>query len=548
MDFRRMVLFLGLSVLCMYLYSQAVYRIYGPTMGRPGVESMPAEPEPAVAEAEPEMPAGTAARPTDVPPGRPGRSITVDTDLYRAEWTTSGGRLRGLHLKRYRSTLAQDSPGLDLVVVGSGQQMPLGLELSAIGFNDAGIVYEADQTTTLSLSGRTEDKIVFHTRTATGIEVYKEVRFRGDAYPMQVLVRAEGAGAESANNATLRITHEISPDAAVKGGGWFGGGSTQNGFHGIVALNGKRLEQKAFSDLEEPVIFPAAHWAGFGDQYFITVGLTQRPDGTRAEAAGEPARHLATVDIDLPLEGSPRQAELMLYFGPKDIDILKSAAPSLGRAVDFGIFWFVALPLLQLLKALHRISGNYGVDIIVLSTLIKVLFLPLTKKSMVSMQEMQKLQPQMAKIRERYKDDAQRQQKEMMELYKRHHVNPLSGCLPMLLQLPMFVGLYNALLNSIELRHAPFVGWITDLSAPERLAVMGFNIPMLAIAMGASMLVQQMMTPATGDPAQRRIMMIMPVIFTFMFINFPSGLVLYWLVNNLLTIAQQYFLVNRTAG
>jgi YidC/Oxa1 family membrane protein insertase len=167
---------------------------------------------------------------------------------------------------------------------------------------------------------------------------------------------------------------------------------------------------------------------------------------------------------------------------------------------------------------------------------------------MVSMQEMQKLQPQMAKIRERYKDDAQRQQKEMMELYKRHHVNPLSGCLPMLLQLPMFVGLYNALLNSIELRHAPFVGWIRDLSAPERLAVMGFNIPMLAIAMGASMLVQQMMTPATGDPAQRRIMMIMPVIFTFMFINFPSGLVLYWLVNNLLTIAQQYFLVNRTAG
>jgi YidC/Oxa1 family membrane protein insertase len=208
----------------------------------------------------------------------------------------------------------------------------------------------------------------------------------------------------------------------------------------------------------------------------------------------------------------------------------------------------VALPLLRLLKALHKVTGNYGVDIILLSTLIKVVFLPLTRKSMTSMQEMQKLQPQMAKIKERYKDDMQQQQKEMMELYKRHHVNPLSGCLPMLLQLPMFIGLYNALLNAIELRHAPFVGWITDLSAPERLHVMGVPVPMLAIAMGASMLAQQWMTPATGDPTQRRIMMIMPVMFTFMFINFPSGLVLYWLVNNLLTITQQYFLVNRTAG
>lgn len=546
MDFRRMVLFLGLSVLCMYLYSQIIHRVYGPAMDGRGAESLPAQDEPAMAEGERGSPMGLAVSPSGGTSGRAGRSITVDTDLYRAEWTTSGGRLKSLHLKHYRSTLAQDSPGLELVVIDADQELPLGLEVSAIGFDDADVVYEADQST-VSLTGSTENTIVFHTQTPGGTEIYKEVGFRGDAYPMHMRVSANGVGAENANMAILQMTHAISLDAAATGGGWFGGGSAGNGFHGVLALNGKRLEQKTFVDLEEPLIFPAAHWAGFGDQYFITVGLTQQPDGTRVEAGGKP-RSLATVDIELPMQGSPRQAELMLYFGPKDVDILKSAAPSLGRAVDFGIFWFVALPLLQLLKALHRITGNYGLDIIVLSTLIKVLFLPLTRKSMVSMQEMQKLQPQMAKIRERYKDDAQRQQKEMMELYKRHHVNPLSGCLPMLLQLPVFVGLYNALLNSIELRHAPFVGWITDLSAPERLAVMGFNIPMLAVAMGASMLVQQMMTPATGDPAQRRIMMIMPVIFTFMFINFPSGLVLYWLVNNLLTIAQQYFLVNRAAG
>jgi YidC/Oxa1 family membrane protein insertase len=216
--------------------------------------------------------------------------------------------------------------------------------------------------------------------------------------------------------------------------------------------------------------------------------------------------------------------------------------------VDFGVFWFIALPLLRLIKLVHVATGNYGFDIIIVSTLIKVLFLPLTKKSMVSMQAMQKLQPEMAKLRERYKDDSERLQKEMMELYRRHQVNPLSGCLPMLLQLPVFIGLYNTLLNAIELRHAPFALWVTDLSSPERLVIAGQPIPMLAIAMGVSMLVQQWMTPAAGDPTQRRMMMLMPVMFTFMFINFPSGLVLYWLVNNLLTIAQQYVLVKKPRG
>ena len=198
--------------------------------------------------------------------------------------------------------------------------------------------------------------------------------------------------------------------------------------------------------------------------------------------------------------------------------------------------------------AVHSLIGNYGIAIIVVSSVIKILFLPLTRKSMESMQVMQKLQPEMTKIRERYKDDAQRLQKETMELYRRHRVNPLSGCLPMLLQIPVFIGLYNTLLSAIELRHAPFVLWITDLSSPERLTIAGYEIPMLAIAMGASMLAQQLVAPAAGDPTQRRIMMIMPVMFTFMFINFPSGLVLYWLVNNLLTIAQQRYVLNRTAG
>jgi len=194
-----------------------------------------------------------------------------------------------------------------------------------------------------------------------------------------------------------------------------------------------------------------------------------------------------------------------------------------------------------MLRWLHRLTGNYGVDIILLTGIVRVATIPLTQKSFKSMKEMQKLQPQLKRLQEQYKDDQPKLQKEMMELYKSHGVNPLSGCAPMLLQMPIFVGLYQALMHAIELRHAPFALWITDLSAPERLAVAGFSIPMLTILMGGTMIVQQWLTPQQGgDPTQRQMMMIMPVVFTYMFIGFPAGLVLYWFVSNLLGIAQQY--------
>ena len=170
-----------------------------------------------------------------------------------------------------------------------------------------------------------------------------------------------------------------------------------------------------------------------------------------------------------------------------------------------------------------------------------------------SMREIQKLQPQMTKIREKFKDNQEEMNKEIMELYRRHKVNPLGGCLPMLVQMPVFIGLYSALSHAVELRHAPFVGWINDLSGPDRLGTIQLpfvqhpGIPVLTLLMGGTMFLQQWMTPAAGDPSQQRVMMIMPLMFTFMFVNLPSGLVLYWLVNNILTIAQQYY-INRTTA
>jgi YidC/Oxa1 family membrane protein insertase len=242
--------------------------------------------------------------------------------------------------------------------------------------------------------------------------------------------------------------------------------------------------------------------------------------------------------------------EFTVYVGPKDLDHLAPAGHGLQRALDLGWFSLLAEVLLRVLKVFHRFTGNYGLDIILLTVLIKVLFIPLTQKSFKSMQAMQKVQPEMKKLQERFKDDREALNREMMELYRRHKVNPLGGCLPMLLQMPVFIGLYNALFYAVELRHAPFALWINDLSAPDRLpaipaeplaTLFGFDvrIPVLTLLMGASMIVQQRMTPAMGDPMQQRMMMLMPVVFTVMFVSFPSGLVLYWLVNNVLTIAQQ---------
>jgi YidC/Oxa1 family membrane protein insertase len=205
-----------------------------------------------------------------------------------------------------------------------------------------------------------------------------------------------------------------------------------------------------------------------------------------------------------------------------------------------------------LMKASNRVTGNYGIDIILLTILIKILFYPLTQKSMASMRKMQELGPILSKLKEKYKGDAQRLNQETMNLYKTYKINPLSGCLPMLAQIPVFIALYKALLVTIELRHAPFFLWINDLSAPEHLwdiAVAGYTLPirLLPLLMGVSMFVQQKMTPSSGmEPAQQKMMLFMPVIFTFMFWSFPNGLVIYWLVNNVLSIGQQ-MMYNRKA-
>ncbi len=240
-----------------------------------------------------------------------------------------------------------------------------------------------------------------------------------------------------------------------------------------------------------------------------------------------------------------------LYIGPKDLTELKKAGTDLSSLVNFGWTDFIAKPLLYGMKFCNEYVKNYGVSIIILTIFVKIIFWPLSNKSYKSMKEMQKIQPLLLKIREKYKDNKEQMNKELMQLYRTYKINPMSGCLPMLVQIPVFFALYKVLSASIELRHSPFVLWVKDLSAPDRLFDFSFSIPfmdppygipVLTLLMGASMFIQQKMSPPAGDPTQAKVMLLLPLIFTFMFINFPSGLVLYWFVNNILSIGQQYYI------
>jgi YidC/Oxa1 family membrane protein insertase len=240
--------------------------------------------------------------------------------------------------------------------------------------------------------------------------------------------------------------------------------------------------------------------------------------------------------------GQETQLAYTLYFGPKDLDDLKALQVGLERTVSFGWFDILGKPLLATLKFFNRYVHNYGIAIIILTIIIRLLFFYPSHKSYISMKEMQKLQPKVAKIREKHKDNKEAMNKEVMGLYRTFKVNPLGGCLPMVMQLPVFVALYNVLGYAIELRHAPFIVtlpftnivWLMDLSAKDPLLI-------TPIIMGATMVVQQRMTPSPGDPTQAKMMMFLPIVFTFMFLNFASGLVLYWMVNNVLSVVQQHY-------
>lgn len=325
--------------------------------------------------------------------------------------------------------------------------------------------------------------------------------------------------------------------------------------HSPIIARGSEILRPDEEDVREKPTYTSVRWAGMDDKYFLRVALPPEGQSFDVFVHAIPTRvtdvTLVSVDMRVPATTLGANEEwlttLRFYFGPKSMPELKAQGVGLEASVNFGFFGFLARPLLVLLKLFHSFLGNYGLAIILVTLLVKLLFYPLSKKSLQAMRRMQEIQPKMEAIRTKYAKDPQRMQQEMMNLYRTEGINPFGGCLPILVQIPVFVALYEVLFNAIELRHAPFVFWINDLSAPEdlfTLHLLGLALPfrLLPLIMGITMVIQQRMTPSTMDKTQQQIMMIMPIVFTVFLWGFPSGLVLYWLVNNLLTIAQQWFL------
>jgi YidC/Oxa1 family membrane protein insertase len=529
---KRAFLAVILSLIVLVLYQEWIARYYSdPVPPDPVEEQRAEEHRPAT------PPPASVAAPSPVPFSEHARDIRIETDEYIAVFTNVGGRLKSFRFKKYRASVDEKSPLFEIVPSAPGVPYPLGLRWqSHMVEDDSQLIYSV-QGTNLNLTGESKGTLIFQGKTPIGTTVNKTFTFSGSHYRigMDVSIRA----ADGRNLTPQVLLTETSDHAYV---------NPDAHFEGFIALVDKKVHRHGPADaVRGQELSGAIAWQGFGYTYFF-FGLLPPEGGTEQAALGEVgSAFIATIAP----QGPPKDVDsYTLFIGPKKIETLKELGRGLEKSIDFGWFGPVAIPFLHILHFLHGFTGSYGLDIILLTVFLKLLLAPLTHKSFVSMKQMQKLQPQMERIKEKFKDDREKLNKEIMEMYRRNGVNPLGGCLPMLVQLPVFIGLYSALSTPIELRHAPFL-WIKDLSRPDWQSLpftigdwhLGF--PVLTLLMGASMFVQQWMTPMAGDPNQRRIMLLMPVVFTFLFVSFPAGLTVYWLVNNILTIGQQYWIIRK---
>lgn len=474
-------------------------------------------------------------------PRAPEQEVVVDTEVIRAVFTTRGGALRSWRLKRY--TL-EDGRAVELVAPSADPPGPL-FAWSGRLEEAAALDFTADKERLDLRSPAETGSITLSSRARGPLLLAKRLTFRRGSYRVEVQLFWKNTGQKPI---------AVAPELA-----W------GPGFHDSLNKQHSRLlpptswvDGRRVTEDVEKLQGVAAHsglvsWTALHDPYFAAALLPEEKGvaaTVRKGPTGQPLVALAGPAQTLQPGGEAAQ-RFALYAGPKDLDLLKEAGPDLDNILDLGWFDVLARPALYLLRFLYRFSGNYGLAIILVTLLQKIVFHPLTVKSLRSMQAMQALQPKLAALQERYKNNPKKKQQETMELYKKHGVNPMGGCLPMLLQIPIFIALYNALSSSVEMWRAPFL-WIKDLSQPDALFTVDIwglkNYPfnLLALLMGASMFVQQKMAPAVGDPRQAKMMLyLMPTVFTFMFWTFPSGLVLYWLVNNILQIGQQYWMESR---
>jgi len=457
------------------------------------------------------------------------KEVQVETGSIHYIFSNKGGVLKHIYLPRFKN---DDGNTIDLIDNPGNLTPALSLksddqEITSILQN---AFYEPSISSIVLDESNPEGVLTFTLKHESGLEVFREYRFHQNDYAVEMKTRIS-----TPQFAIKNLQYSI-----VLGPGMGGKISSQTDyivFSGATVFNNNGRIEHPPEELNSTAYYRGdLKWVAFQNKYF---GSALIP--LQGSKAGIVFKEKDQVFVGLEYESvqSAATASHLFYAGTKELEILENKGNHLVRMIDYGWFGnkfaFLVKPLLKVLAFFYGLTQNYGWSIILLTIIIKLLFFPLTHKSFKSMKGMQKIQPYVKVIQERNKDDRQKMNEELLELYKKHKVNPVGGCLPMLLQIPVFIALYHALFFSIELRGAPFIGWITDLSVQDPYYV-------TPVMMGVTMFLQQKMTPSVGDPMQQKIMMFLPIVFTFLFISFPAGLVIYWTVNNILTISQQYYI------
>lgn len=533
---KRVVIFLIISLTIIVGYDYVLKELGLLPKPSPTQESGSAEPAPAstnVAGAPLAASAGEAvtgqiqasqsSRP--VGPALDEQAVQVDTPLFRASFSNRGAVVKGWELKRYYAGASDEQKLVQLLNPETKFRRPLALTVADQGVTKrlGEALYQVERDfQSLDAShptGHVTFRFVDPERT---LLVEKQLTFHHDSYLVDIVLKTEG------------LTEPLDIGLGTN----FGIVEWGEGFIGLIgsaSLVDEKVEKETPATESERK--GAVRWVALQDKYFLSVLI---PSAATAALAKKEGDKLVSAGVRVTPPSAGSSVALQLFAGPKEYDTLRALNVGLEDTIDFGWFIFgswsfvkaVAKPIFYVLRFLHDYTHNYGLTIILLTVGIKLLFVPLQYKSYKSMKQMQVIQPKVLALQTKLKDDRDRLNKELIKLYRDHRVNPVGGCLPMVLQMPVFVALFNILYMTIDLRQAPFALWIKDLSVQDPYYV-------LPLVMGVTMVIQQKITPTTMDPTQAKIMLILPVFMTFLFVTFPAGLVLYWLTNNVLTIGQQ---------
>ena len=485
------------------------------------------------------MPAPTADAST-VPPPATGKLIKVKTDLLEISIDTQGGDIVESNLLQYPSSLGSPVPYTLLTnepknryIAESGLIGPDGPDTTA-----QQAVYTADQYEYAMQPGENALVIKMHWQKPNSLKVEKTYTFTRGSYEVKVGYEVENLSnhAWTGTPYTQLARMDVPP---AENSGLI---SLATYFGAAISSPQKPFEKIAFSQMKERNLEQVVQggWAAMVQHYFISAWIPQQSATSTFYSRVLPSGMYNIGVLGKTITAAPGSkvnSEAKLYTGPALAETMSAAAPNLNLTIDYGWFWFISIAILWMMQKIYDVVGNWGWSIVLVTVVIKILFYKLSAKSYRSMAALKRLQPKMEALKERYADDKQKLTQATMDLYRQDKVNPMSGCLPILIQIPVFIALYWVLVASVQLRQAPFIFWIHDLTQHDPYYI-------LPLLMGISMFVQQRLNPPPPDPMQAKVMMLMPVIFTVLFANFPAGLMLYWFVNNTLSFMQQWYVMH----